>query len=268
VTFTGLPADVPWIVVAGKNGKRSGTGLSAPHRDDAAISLSMLAGTSPVCPGTPARVVTAQPGTDPTFSAAVPLARLGEEKLERHGPHTYVAEALLDCKSFGPKYVMVAIAGKVGQVIDNIRVGCSEVVGGGLTNVVKWTITFGGANMATDFERHCDDDQAVGGIQGTSIRFEGEDVHDNNNRVTSLVLRCRQIGPAGLTAGGFTSKARVGRTETPWPADNCTQNRPARALHVEKHFYWEISGSYPFISYTTGPQVIVTAQLICEQPQL
>lgn len=182
-------------------------------------------------------------------------ARLGDEQLEEHGnfPTEGGYDTWLDCRDFGPKYVMVRIEGKHGQAIDKIRVGCSEVgPGATISNLLRWTQYWGEDNLlAGPFERHCDDDQAVMGIRG---RIE-------DGQVRSIRIMCKAITAAGLTTGAEETQDPAGGTAgTVWPPDRCNEGRPARGIRVAKFHF-----GYP---RTLSPLVISGVQLRCEQPAL
>ncbi len=223
----------------------------------AVLQASVTAGIS-ISPPAP---TAAQPGTDPTFTAAVPPPRLTEEILAWRGESTpWVGASTLDCDQFGPKYVMVAIAGKMGDAIDLIRIACSEVVGGALNDNYRWTSNIGGdilttENLAADFVRSCPDDQAIVGVEGT-IKY---------TQVRGIRIRCRLITAAGLTSGTISRQPLAGGAGTAWGPDDCTQGRPVRAIRVGVNGFSVTGG---LLERYNQYRVIVGAELHCEQPIL
>jgi hypothetical protein len=210
-----------------------------------------------VSSSTTATVSVVPRASTPTAPAAPTPARLTEEFLKWHGESGMASDLIkvLDCKTFGTKYVMVAIEGKKGQAIDKIRVGCSEVTQGALSNTVKWTSYLGDDNapFAASFDSRCGDNKAVIGIEGQI----------DQGQLRSLLLRCRLINSTGLVNGSIDRRTWIGGSGVPWGIDDCTLNRPARALKVGKEIM-----SIPFVISVATPWIIVGAQLICEQPQL
>lgn len=185
--------------------------------------------------------------------------RLGEEKLTSYGTFSsntrYVTE--LKCKSKGSSYVMVAITGKHGDAVDQIYVGCKEVLAGGaLSPNIVWT---GGWDTIDDegrtFSRSCTSGRVVSGL---SVRT------GTDGQLRAIRLRCRSLGASGLTTGiGTTLLDWVGGSGTERGPSSCRSERPATGLRVSTDVFRTgvLLGELFVASW-----IVAGVQLICEQP--
>lgn len=200
---------------------------------------------------------TAQPGTDPVFGVGTPVARLGSESLTSRGDFAVASERKkqLDCKQFGPSYVMVGMRGKHGYAIDEMQLGCSAVqANGSLSQTVVWTALFDDFDIlfGSAFERRCPAGKVVSAIRGT--------VHSESGQIRSVAVFCMTLGSNGLTTGTAAFLPGAGtHMSTEWGPDNCSRARPARAMRLAAAIY----RPNPLI---VGPWIISGVQLICEQP--
>ena len=270
-----LPPDLTFVSSVGDHGfscSRAGTIVdcssgSIPKGDSATITVVM------------SLAINAASGHDILFSAAVDpdrtiteaneannqmaavastlAVRLGEELLTIRGPltTTYLGDrgiTQLDCRQFGSSFVLVGIEGNGnGSNTNHLRAVCSPMRNDGTlsTDVSRTEFFLPWTSTDPSYDRKCPAGMAVTGAQA-SLSSRGT--------VVSIILSCRPIVATGLASGSVTKLAPTpGMGTTLAPTDNCTFNRPARALKIG------LSSTEPFVDL-----MLVAERLICEQPTI
>lgn len=190
---------------------------------------------------------------------SLPAQRLGEERLASYGtfPTNTRYVKVLSCKSKGSNYVMVAITGKHGAAVDQIYVGCKEVLAGGtLSRDIVWTEAWDTIDdEGRTFSRTCTSGRVVSGL---SVRT------GTDGQLRGIRLRCRSLGANGLTTGtGTTLLDWVGGSGTERGPSSCTSERPATGLRVSTDVFRTgvLLGELFVASW-----IVAGVQLICEQP--
>lgn len=252
------------------NGQRRPTTFVSRNRLTASIRAADIgsAGNATVTvvtrPGAPSITSTASTFTvDPSVvsvtGVAVMPVRLGQEALAERGQFAGLSSdriRTLDCAGIGASWVMVGVRGKDGWAIDELRVGCRQMLAGGtLGTTTRWT----GRWDTTDNGGDAFPDR----ICRTGYVVSSAEVRVDFGQLRRLTIRCKRIGTAGLTSGSESTLENVGYdTGTPQGPDSCSGGRPARALRLSTAQYT----SSNVVVRLAPPWIVAGLQLICEQP--
>lgn len=252
------------------NGQRRPTTFVSRNRLIASIRAADIgsAGNAAITvltrPGSPSLSSTAASFTVETnilsvTGVAVMPVRLGQEALAERGQFAGLTSdriRRLDCAGLGSSWVMVGVRGKDGWAIDELSVGCRQMLAGGtLGTTTRWT----GRWDTIDNGGEAFPDQ----VCRTGYVVSSAEVRVDFGQIRRLTIRCKRIGATGLTSGSESTLENVGyNTGTPQGPDSCSGGRPARALRLSTAQYT----SNNLLVKLAPPWIVAGLQLICEQP--